>query len=437
MKIAVVGAGYVGLVLTGCFAEEGNHVTCTDKDKRKIEKLKRGILPIYEPGLADIVRGNIIAGRLVLNTDLKLAVEDSQVIFIAVGTPSADDGSADISAVLHVTGKIATLMNDYRIIAIKSTVPVGTHKRVCEFMASKTDKPFSYVSNPEFLREGSAVEDFMKPDRVIIGTRNSVAAEIMKQLYAPLMHNSRQIIITDPASAEMIKYAANAMLATRISFINEIAALCEKLGTDIELVRKGVGSDSRIGYNFLCPSVGYGGSCLPKDIRALIHMGDVNNSPMTIIKAVQQANLKQQDHFAEKVLQYFKDKTREITLGVWGLAFKPKTNDIRESPAIRCIRKFINAGVKIKAYDPEAMPAVQAHLGRRIETVLNSYDVLNGADALVIFTDWQEFRTPDFDMIASKLKNSIIFDGRNLYEPSYVTKYGIAYYSIGRTVCQD
>ena len=432
MKLAIVGVGYVGLVVAACFAEAGNHVTCVDNDKRKVDKLKQGSIPIYEPGLAEIVKHNIAAKRLVFTTDLKRAVDDSVIIFVAVGTPSADNGSADISCLLDVAGRIASLMSDYRIIVTKSTVPVGTHKKVCEVVASGTEKQFDYVSNPEFLKEGSAVEDFMKPNRVIIGTNNPAVREIMKQLYSPFMRKHSRMIFMDPASAEMTKYAANSMLATRISFMNEMSSLCEKMEADVEKVRIGIGSDSRIGSAFLFSGVGYGGSCLPKDVNALIHMGDENNCPMTIVKSVQQANYKQQNRFAERVLRYFKDRSQQITLGVWGLAFKAKTDDVRESPAIRCIRKFIDANIKIKAYDPEAMPSALIQLDGQIETVSNSYDVLDGADALVIFTDWQEFGTPDFDMILKKLKLPVIFDGRNLYDPSYVKKQGIEYYSIGR-----
>lgn len=432
MKLAVVGTGYVGLVAAGCFAQVGNDVICVDNDKKKIKKLNRGHIPIYEPGLGEVVERNIADKRLIFTTNLKQAVKNSRIIFLVVGTPSAANGSADISSIIKVACDIARLIDDYRIIVAKSTVPVGTAKKVTKLISQLTSVPFDYVSNPEFLKEGSAVEDFMKPDRVIIGTNNPAVRETMKQLYAPLMRKNSRMIFMDPASSEMTKYAANAMLATRISFMNEISSLCSKVGADVELVRKGVGSDSRIGNAFLFPSVGYGGSCFPKDVRALIHTGDENNCPMTIIKSVQKANYRQQERFVEQILQYFKDKYHQITLGVWGLAFKAKTNDIRESPAMYCIKKFIDAGMKVKAYDPQAMAAVEAQLDGQIETVSNSYDVLDGADALVIFTDWQEFRTPDFDAIVSRLKRQVIFDGRNLYDPAYVRKQGIEYYSIGR-----
>ena len=432
MKVAVVGIGYVGLVAAGCLAEGGNQVICIDNDKKKIAELRKGIIPIYEPGLGEIIKRNVPAGRLDFTTTLKKGVDNSLVVFIAVGTPSAADGSADISAVLEVAGSVAELMDGYRIIVTKSTVPVGTYKKVSEVMASKSSHPFDYVSNPEFLKEGSAVDDFTKPDRVIIGTENPAVMEIMKQLYAPFMRRRSRIIWMDPASAELTKYAANAMLAARISFMNEMSALCEKVGADVELVREGIGSDSRIGNAFLFPGVGYGGSCFPKDIRALIHIGDSEDCPMTIVKSVQDANLRQQERFVGRILDYFAGKAERTTLAVWGLAFKARTDDIRESPAISCIEKLLEAGMTIRAYDPEAIPMAKEKLGERIETFSEGYQMLDGADALVILTDWQEFRTPDFELITSKLKRAVIFDGRNLYDPAFVKKAGIEYHCVGR-----
>lgn len=429
MKVAVVGVGYVGLVAAACFADGGNHVVCVDTDAAKIENLKKGIIPIYEPGLTEIVKKNTDAGRLIFTTDLKQGVDNSLLIFIGVGTPSAADGSADISAVLAVAGQVAERMTEYRILVTKSTVPVGTHKQVSDIVASKTEVSFDYVSNPEFLKEGSAVDDFMKPDRVIIGTTNPAVMELMKVLYAPFMRKSSRILFMDPASAEMAKYAANTMLATRISFMNELSALCDAFGADIESVRSGLGSDSRIGNAFLFAGVGYGGSCFPKDVRALIHMGQQKGMRMTIAEAVQQANYDQHERFAQKVLRYFDGKDN-IKLGVWGLAFKARTDDTRESPAIYCLDKFLDAGVAITAFDPEAeCPAMDA----KIKRVKNAYDVLDHSDALVIFTDWQEFRTPDFEQIAKRLNAPVIFDGRNLYSPSFVKKQGLEYYSIGRS----
>ena len=434
MRVSVVGVGYVGLVAAGCLAEGGNHVICVDNDKKKIDDLNNGVIPIYEPGLTEIVKHNLAAGRLTFTTNLQQGVENSLVLVLAVGTPSAPDGSADISAILEVAGGIAELMDDYRIIVTKSTVPVGTHQKVADVMTAKTEHPFDYVSNPEFLKEGAAVEDFTKPDRVIIGTTNPAVREIMKQMYAPFMRKSSRILFMDPASAELTKYAANAMLATRISFMNEMSALCETFGADVELVRSGIGSDSRIGNAFLFPGVGYGGSCFPKDVRALIYMGDQQQTPMTIVQAAQQANYKQQDRFAQRILDYFGAKTRQTTLAMWGLAFKARTDDVRESPALTCAEKFLDAGMKVKAYDPEAISAARRMLNGRIETADNGYDVLDGADALVICTDWQEFRAPDFDLIAQKLNQPIIFDGRNLYDPKFVKKQGLEYYSIGREI---
>lgn len=432
MRLSVVGVGYVGLVAAAGFAEGGNHVICIDNDEAKIAKLKKGEVVIYEPGLGEIVRHNAAAGRLVFTTDLKFGVENSSVIFLAVGTPSADDGSADISVVLSVAGDIAKYMNGYKILVTKSTVPVGTYKKVSELIAGQTDKPFDYVSNPEFLKEGSAVEDFLKPDRVIVGTTNTEVMEVMRQLYAPFMRRSSRIIFMDVASAELTKYAANVMLATRISFMNQLSGLCEKFGADIERVRVGIGSDRRIGNAFLFAGVGYGGACFPKDMRALIQMGEEQSTPMTIAKAVQEANYTQQDRFAAKIVNYFSGEKKQATLGVWGLSFKARTDDIRESPAIRCIKKFIAAGIKIKAFDPEAMPSAKQALGGKIETVAESYEALDGCDGLVIFTDWQEFRTPDFELMAKKLKRRVIFDGRNLYDGDHVRKQGFEYYGIGR-----
>jgi len=432
MKICVVGIGYVGLVTAACLAEAGSDVVCVDNDEEKIKGLKEGTIPIYEPGLTEMVKHNEKLGRLHFTSDLKYGVDNSLIIFLAVGTPSAPDGSSDISAIFSVAAGIAENLSDYRIIATKSTVPVGTYKKVIDIIKSKTEAAFDYVSNPEFLKEGAAVEDFMSPDRIIIGTTNPAVQIIMKQLYSPFMRKSSRILFMDPASAEMTKYAANTMLATRISFMNEISALCEKLGADIEQVRQGLGSDSRIGSSFLFPGVGFGGSCLPKDIRALIHTGSVHGVEMTIAKSVQQANINQQKRFANRIKDYFAGREDSTVLAVWGLAFKAKTDDVRESPAIYCIRKLLDCKMKIRAYDPEANSAALAALDGQIEVYQNGYDALEGADGLLIFTDWQEFRNPDFDIIAAKLKNPVIFDGRNLYDRNIVRKAGIEYHSIGR-----
>ncbi len=432
MKICVVGIGYVGLVTAGCLAEAGNNVVCVDNDSKKIEALKNGEIPIYEPGLSEIVKHNEKLDRLHFTTDLAYGIDNSTIIFLAVGTPSAPDGSADISAVKNVAAEIGRNLKEHRIIVTKSTVPVGTGQKVTEIIKATTQTPFDYVSNPEFLKEGAAVQDFMQPDRIIIGSANPAVNEIMKQLYSTFMRKGNRIIFMDTVSAEMTKYAANAMLAARISFMNEVSELCEKVGADIESIRRGIGSDSRIGNSFLFPGVGYGGSCFPKDVRALIHIGCINETQMKIASAVQQVNINQQQRFAQRVIQYFAGKENKTTLAVWGLAFKAKTDDVRESPAIYCIDKFLDAQIKIKAYDPEAGPAAMQELDNKIQIFQNGYDALDDADALVIFTDWQEFRNPDFDLIAKKLKNPVIFDGRNLYNPALLKEAGFKYYSIGR-----
>jgi len=432
MKVSVIGVGYVGLVAAACLADVGNYVICVDNDKKKIKDLNNGIIPIYEPGLTGIIKKNRASGRLVFTTDLQGGITKSGVIFIGVGTPSAEDGAADISAVISVAEQIAKSISEYKIIVVKSTVPVGTHKKISNIVSSRTDVPFDYVSNPEFLKEGSAVDDFLKPDRVIIGTTNPEVIEVMKQLYAPFMRKDSRIIVMDAASAEMTKYAANVMLATRISFMNELSGLCEKYGADIEHVRKGIGGDLRIGKSFLFAGLGYGGSCFPKDVRALIHMSKVQECPMAIAKAVQQANYTQQERFSERVIKYYQGRDEQVQLGVWGLSYKARTNDVRESPAIRCVEKLIEAGFKVKAFDPEAMSEAKKVLGGGVELVNQNYDVLDGSSGLVVLTDWQEFRTPDFAQIAAGLKEAVIFDGRNLYDPEYVQKQGIEYHGVGR-----
>ena len=431
MKISVVGVGYVGLVASACLAEGGNNIICVDKDQDKIENLKKGIIPIYEPGLEEIVKRNSDAGRLEFTTDIKYGIENTGITFIGVGTPSSPDGSANISAVIAVSEAIAKYMNGPHIIVTKSTVPVGTHKIVSDIIEKNTNHPFDYVSNPEFLKEGSAVQDFLKPDRVIIGTTKTEVFEVMTNIYAPFMRKSSRMIFVDPASAEMAKYAANAMLATRITFMNELSALCEKFGADVEKVRIGIGSDSRIGNEFLFAGLGYGGSCFPKDVKALAYMGDEQGVEMTIAKAVEAANYRQQDRFAGRIIDFCNENNLK-TVAVWGLAFKAKTDDIRESPAIRCVRKLLEAGIKIRAFDPEAMENTTKELGNSIEMCENAYDAIESSDILAVLTDWQEFRSPDFETIRAKLSMPIIFDGRNLYNPHFVAKYGLKYFSIGR-----
>lgn len=432
MNMSVVGTGYVGLVAGACFAESGNHVICVDCNAQKIQELQNGEIPIYEPGLAEIVHRNTKAERLEFTTHLQDAVLRSRVIFIAVGTPPAGDGSADLSSILGVAETIGRTMDGYRIVVMKSTVPVGTHRKVSDAIAAHTDHAMDYVSNPEFLKEGAAIEDFTSPDRVVIGATNPAVVEIMRELYGPYMRKSERMLVMDPASAEMTKYAANALLATKISFMNEIANLCERFGADVEQVRHGVGSDSRIGTAFLFPGVGYGGSCFPKDVSALISMGDSVDHPMSIATAVQEVNRRQRRVFAQRVIDHLGDRCGQTTLAVWGLAYKSRTDDVRESPAIAAVRMFLERGIKIRAHDPEAMPNAGAVLGDAVTMCEDGYDALEGADALVIFTDWPKFRTPDFDLIARKLPAKLIFDGRNMYDPRLLAKRGFRYFSVGR-----
>lgn len=431
MNLAVIGTGYVGLVAGACFADSGNRVTCIDCDEKKISRLHNGEIPIYEPGLGEIVQRNTRAGRLIFSTDLAAAIKTSRVIFIAVGTPQAADGSADLSSILEVARTIARCMDGYRVVVMKSTVPVGTYSLVAKTIRENTDHPFDYVSNPEFMKEGAAIDDFTKPDRVIIGVSNLAAGEIMRELYAPFLRRDERIFIMDSASAELSKYAANAMLAVRISFMNEMACLCEHFGADVENVRRGIGSDSRIGTAFLYPGVGYGGSCFPKDVSALVHLGETVNCPLALTAAAQQVNVRQREQFARRIMAHFADK-RDITLAVWGLAFKAKTDDIRESPAIFAVKMFLERGIRLRAHDPEAISNARAELGSKVQFFEEGYDALDGADALVIFTDWAKFKTPDFDAIGSKLKQKLIFDGRNLYDPVAMAKKGFQYICIGR-----
>jgi len=432
MKISVVGAGYVGLVAGACLADGGNDVICVDKDKSKIDTLESGRVPIYEPGLREIVQRNAKSGRIRFTTDLKEGVENSLVIFIAVGTPQSENGAADLSAIFSVADDIARFMDGYRIVVMKSTVPVGTHRKVSDRIKAGAEHPFDYVSNPEFMKEGAAIEDFVRPDRVIIGATNPAVVEIMREVYRPYMRTYDRMLVMDPASAEMSKYASNALLATKISFMNELSGLCERSGADVERVRRGVGSDSRIGPAFLFPGVGYGGSCFPKDVSALIAMGDECDHPMHMVQAVHEVNQRQRRRFGQRVIDYFGTQCRDVTLAVWGLAFKARTDDVRESPAIDCIRMFLDAGMKVRVYDPEALHTTRAVLGDAVTYCGEGFDALDGADALTIFTDWQEFRNPDFDRMASLLGRKVIFDGRNLYESDILAKHGLEYHCVGR-----
>jgi UDPglucose 6-dehydrogenase len=433
MKLCVVGTGYVGLVSGTCFAEGGNDVACVDIDERKIADLRNGKIPIYEPGLEELIRRNVGDGRLRFTTDLAAAVKDSLVCFIAVGTPQDEDGSADLSMVLKATADIAKLMPGYRIIVLKSTVPVGTADKVREAMASQTTHPFDVVSNPEFLKEGAAVEDFMKPDRVVLGSNSEHALSLMKELYSPFVRTENPILVMDNRSAEMTKYAANAFLATRISFINQVANLCEKAGADVSDVRRGIGFDRRIGHYFLFPGVGYGGSCFPKDVRAVIRTAEEYDMDFSLLKEVEVINERQKELLVNKVFARFGKDLRGRKFAIWGLAFKPRTDDMREAPSIVIIEALLKAGAEIAVHDPEALARAREVFGDRVSYHRGNYDALPGADALLIVTEWNEFRRPDFARVRELMKSPIIFDGRNLYEPSVMKQEGFMYYPVGRS----
>ncbi|MDQ3393733.1 MAG: UDP-glucose/GDP-mannose dehydrogenase family protein [Bacteroidota bacterium] len=432
MKIAVVGTGYVGLVTGTCFAETGNHVTCVDIDTKKVEKLKNGIIPIYEPGLDVLFDRNIKQGRLVFTTDLKEGIEGAKIIFLALPTPPGEDGSADLQYVLKVANDLGPLLKDYAVIIDKSTVPVGTADRVREAIAKNCKVDFDVVSNPEFLREGVAVEDFMKPDRVVIGSSSERANKIMETLYTPLVRQGNPIIFMDEKSAELTKYAANAFLATKITFMNEIANLCEKLGADVDAIRRGIGTDTRIGKRFLFAGIGYGGSCFPKDVQALAKSSKDAKYDFKILTSVMEINEDQKVKLLPRIKEYFKGDLKGKTIAIWGLAFKPYTDDIREAPALANIKALLEEGAKIKTYDPEAMENVRKIMGDKIQLCENEYEAVEGADALLIVTEWPVFRTPDFDKLSKSLKNKVIFDGRNLYDPKSMEELGFNYYSIGR-----
>jgi UDPglucose 6-dehydrogenase len=432
MKIAVIGTGYVGLVTGTCFSETGVHVACVDNDSEKVKKLKDGVIPIYEPGLDVLFERNIREKRLFFTTSLKEGMEDAEVVFLALPTPPGEDGSADLKYILQVSDDIGPLLKKYTVIVDKSTVPVGTAFKVKERISRKTKIPFDVVSNPEFLREGVAVEDFMKPDRVVIGAESDRARKIMEHLFAPLVRQGNPVIFMDLKSAELTKYAANAFLATKITFMNEIANLCELVGADVDMVRKGIGTDNRIGKRFLFAGIGYGGSCFPKDVQALSKSAKEVNYDFKILNAVMEINARQKVKLIHKLSEYFHHNLKGRTIAVWGLSFKPYTDDIREAPAIDNIRQLLEAGAKVKAYDPEAMENVRNLLGDKIELVDEEYDVLDNADALMIMTEWPVFRTPEFDLMKTKMKHQVIFDGRNLYDPETMKDNGFNYFSIGR-----
>jgi UDPglucose 6-dehydrogenase len=431
MNIAVVGTGYVGLVVGACMAENGNMVVCVDTDAAKVRSLRRGRIPIYEPGLEELVRRNRAEQRLTFTTTLPRAVRAAQVIFIAVGTPEAEDGSADLKHVLGVARDIARAMNGYKVIVDKSTVPVGTSERVREVLRRETTHPFSVVSNPEFLKQGAAVDDFLRPDRVVIGADDPRGAEIMKELYSPFTRTGAPIMVMDCASAELCKYAANAMLATRISFMNEVARVCELYGANVDEVRRAVASDRRIGAAFLFPGVGYGGSCFPKDVKAILRFSRDKGYDFRILGAVEDVNKQQKSLLVEKMQRHF-GSLQGKTIAVWGLAFKPRTDDMREAPAITIIRTLLAQGVKVQAYDPEAMEVARRQFGNTITYAKRSYEALHGADALGLITEWNEFREPDFARMRKLMKAPVIFDGRNIYNPALMKANGFSYFSIGR-----
>jgi UDPglucose 6-dehydrogenase len=437
MKIAIVGTGYVGLVSGACFADVGIEVTCVDIDKKKIEKLKNGIMPIYEPGLEEIVLRNFKSGRLKFSTDLGEAIQEASVVFIAVGTPPGEDGSADLKYVLSVVEEIGNNMTDYIVVATKSTVPVTTGEKVRAALQEalgkrNSDLPFAVASNPEFLKEGAAVEDFLKPDRIVIGVDDPRAEEIMKRLYKPFQLSGERIIYMDIPSAEMTKYTANAMLATKISFMNDIANLCELVGADANMVRKGIGSDPRIGNKFIYPGVGYGGSCFPKDVKAIIKTARQYGYELKVLQAVEEVNDAQKHVLAAKVKSHFGEDLTGLTFAIWGLSFKPNTDDMREAPAGVIIDELRAAGATVKAYDPVAMEEARKHyIFDKVTYCKNAYEALVDADALLLVTEWSEFRIPSWDVVGKLLKNKVVFDGRNIYEKSYLKGLGFEHYGIG------
>ena len=432
MKIAVVGTGYVGLVTGTCFAETGNQVTCVDIDKSKVDKLSSGQITIYEPGLEKIFLRNLKEGRLHFTTNLAEGVKDATIVFLALPTPPGEDGSADLKYILGVADDLGKILTDYKVIVDKSTVPVGTADKVQAAIAKNFKGAFAVVSNPEFLREGVAVEDFMKPDRVVVGTSDERAKKVMTELYAPFVRSGNPVIFMDEKSAELTKYAANSFLAVKISFMNEIARLCERLGADVDMVRKGIGSDERIGKRFLFPGIGYGGSCFPKDVQALVKSSSEVEYDFEILNAVMKVNEEQKLFLMPKINSYFNGDLKGKRFALWGLAFKPNTDDIREAPALYMIDALTEAGATVHAYDPEAMPNVKQVVGDKIDFAQSQYDALENADALIIATEWSEFRTPEFEKISSMLKNKVIFDGRNVYDREQMKQLGFFYESVGR-----
>lgn len=432
MKLCVIGTGYVGLVAGACLASMGNDVICVDKDKNKLENLKKGRVSIYEPGLETLIKENVEENRLVFSDDLDSAIKASKVCFIAVGTPQRADGSADLSAVFDVAQNIAKSMNEYKVIVNKSTVPVGTCEKIAEIISKNTDRKFDVVSNPEFLKQGAAVDDFLKPDRVVIGSDNELSTKIMTEIYAPFVRTGNPIIVMDVKSAEMTKYAANAFLAVKISYANEIANICENVGADAEMVRKGMCADKRIGTQFLFPGLGYGGSCFPKDVKALLSLAKDHGYTCEMLNATDNINLRQRYIFINKILQRFSGEIKGKTFALWGLSFKPNTNDMREAPSISIIKELLKNGAKIQAFDPKAIETAKEILKGDIKYTNCAYDALDDADALILATEWNEFRNPDFELIKEKLKTPLIFDGRNQYNPKTMEELNIEYICVGK-----
>jgi len=437
MKIAVIGTGYVGLVTGTCFAETGNSVICVDIDETKVKKLSDGGMTIYEPGLEKLLIRNLREGRLRFTTNLADSVNESLLILLALPTPPGEDGSADLSAILKVSGDLGKIIKEYKVIIDKSTVPVGTAERVRKAISINCKSDFDVVSNPEFLREGLAVEDFMKPDRVVIGTSSEKAKKILSDLYAPFVRQGNPLLFMDERSAELTKYAANSFLATKISFMNEIAILCEKLGADVDMVRRGLGSDDRIGKRFLFPGIGYGGSCFPKDVKALVQSAKEVDYSFNILKAVMQVNERQKIYLLPRIKKYFNNDLKNKKITLWGLAFKPNTDDIREAPALAIIEELLKEEATITAFDPEAMTNVKKILGDKITFAATQYDAITDCDALIVATEWNEFRTPDFERMVSLMKHKVIFDGRNVYEPRRMKDLGFHYESVGRGVLNN
>ncbi len=437
MKLSVIGTGYVGLVVGTCFAESGNDVICVDIDENKLKTLAKGESPIYEPGLSDLLKKNIEEQRLTFTSDLALAVNKSLIIFLALPTPQSEDGSADLQHVLKAAKEIGKCMNGYKVIVNKSTVPVGTADKVREIIAQETKHEFDVVSNPEFLKEGAAINDFMKPDRIVVGTKSAKALALMQDLYGPFIRTGNPFIVMDERSSELTKYASNSFLATKVSFMNEMANLCDRVGADIDLVRKGMGTDPRIGTQFLFAGIGYGGSCFPKDVSALVNTAASNSYSFDILKSVEHVNARQKTMIVDKLRKHFGGALQGKTFTIWGLSFKPNTDDMREAPSLVIIEALLKEGAKLRVHDPVAMTETKHRIGNTVEYFDNNYEALRGADALVVVTEWNEFRRPDFERMKGLMRGAVIFDGRNIYDPARLKEFGFAYYGMGRSGGND